>query len=169
MLHCSSFSKSLAPGYRIGWVAAGRFATALQRRKVMSSLSTSIPAQDAITIYLREGGYERHLAGLRRALASQQEAALDSLNRHLPRGFRVVRPEGGYFLWVELTAGQDAIEIHRRALELGFSVAPGPIFSAKRQFRNCLRLNCGHPWTAAFDAAVRKLGEILRSAARPDA
>ena len=169
VLHCSSFSKSLAPGYRIGWVAAGRFATALQRRKVMSSLSTSIPAQDAITIYLREGGYERHLAGLRRALASQQEAALDSLNRHLPRGFRVVRPEGGYFLWVELTAGQDAIEIHRRALELGFSVAPGPIFSAKRQFRNCLRLNCGHPWTAAFDAAVRKLGEILRSAARPDA
>jgi DNA-binding transcriptional MocR family regulator len=165
VLHCSSFSKCLAPGYRIGWVAAGRFATALQRRKIMSSLSTSIPAQDAITIYLREGGYERHLAGLRRALASQQAAALDSLTKHLPRGFRVIRPQGGYFLWVELPPENDAIEIHNRALEHGFSIAPGPIFSAKRQFRNCLRINYGHDWSPSFDAAIRKLGDILRSAA----
>jgi DNA-binding transcriptional MocR family regulator len=165
VLHCSSFSKCLAPGYRIGWVAAGRYATALQRRKVMSSLSASIPAQDAITIYLREGGYERHLAGLRRTLATQQVAALDSLSRHLPRGFRVVRPEGGYFLWVELPPGHDAIEIHRRALEAGFSVAPGPIFSAKREFRRCLRLNYGHAWSPAFDAALSKLGDIIRSGA----
>jgi len=166
VLHCSSFAKCLAPGYRVGWVAAGRFATALQRRKIMSSLSTSIPAQDAIAIYLREGGYERHLAGLRRAFASQQAAALASLARHLPPGFRVTRPEGGYFLWIELPAGHDAIDIHARALERGFSVAPGPIFSAKRQFRNCLRLNYGHEWSTAFDTAVRKLGEIVRTAAR---
>lgn len=164
VLHCSSFSKCLAPGYRIGWVAAGRYATALQRRKAMSSLSASLPAQDAIEIYLREGGYERHLAGLRRTLASQQAAALESLQRHLPRGFQVIRPEGGYFLWIELPTGHDAIEIHRRALERGFSVAPGPIFSAKRQFSNCLRINFGHPWTPVFDGAVRKLGEILRTA-----
>ncbi len=163
VLHCGSLSKSLAPGYRIGWVAAGRYATALQRRKIMSTLSTTIPAQDAITLYLREGGYDRHLASLRRALASQQAAALASLSKHLPAGYRVLRPEGGYFLWLELPPGHDAIEIHQRALELGFSVAPGPIFSAKRQYRNCLRLNTGHPWTAAFDTAVRKLGEILRS------
>jgi DNA-binding transcriptional MocR family regulator len=165
VLHCGSFAKCLAPGYRVGWVAAGRFAAVLQRRKIMSSLSTSIPAQDAIAIYLREGGYERHLASLRRALASQQAAALASLARHLPPGFRVLRPEGGYFLWLELPAGHDAIDIHARALEQGFSVAPGPIFSAKRQFRNCLRLNYGHEWSPAFDAAVRKLGDILRTAA----
>jgi DNA-binding transcriptional MocR family regulator len=166
VLHCSSFAKCLAPGYRVGWVAAGRFATALQRRKIMSSLSTSIPAQDAIAIYLREGGYERHLAGLRRTFASQQAAALASLTRHLPPGFRVIRPEGGYFLWIELPAGHDAIDIHAKALEQGFSIAPGPIFSAQRQFRNCLRLNYGHEWSAAFDAAVRRLGEIVRTAAR---
>jgi DNA-binding transcriptional MocR family regulator len=163
VLNCSSFSKSLAPGYRVGWVAAGRFATALQRRKVMSSLSTSAPVQDAIALYLREGGYERHLSALRRAFAAQQAAALDSLTRHLPDGVRVARPEGGYFLWLEMPAGRDAIEIHRLALEHGFSIAPGPIFSAKREFRHCLRLNYGHPWTAASDNAVRVLGRILRS------
>ena len=163
VLNCNSFAKSLAPGYRVGWVAAGRFAPALQRRKLMSSLSTSAPAQDAIALYLREGGYERHLSTLRRALATQQAAALESLTRHLPSDIRISRPEGGYFLWLELPTGRDAIEIHQRALEQGFSIAPGPIFSARRAFRNCLRLNYGHPWTAASDGAVRALAKILRA------
>lgn len=163
VLNCNSFAKSLAPGYRVGWVAAGRFAPALQRRKLMSSLSTSAPAQDAIALYLREGGYERHLSSLRRALANQQAAALASLTRHLPGDVRITRPEGGYFLWLELPTGRDAIEIHQRALDQGFSIAPGPIFSARRSFRNCLRLNYGHPWTAASDGAVRALAKILRA------
>jgi len=162
-LNCNSFAKSLAPGYRVGWVAAGRFAPALQRRKLMSSLSTSAPAQDAIALYLREGGYERHLSTLRRALATQQAAALVSLTRHLPSEVRISRPEGGYFLWLELPTGRDAIEIHQRALDQGFSIAPGPIFSARRAFRNCLRLNYGHPWTAASEGAVRALAKILRA------
>ncbi len=162
VLNCNSFAKSLAPGYRVGWVAAGRFATALQRRKLMSSLSTSAPAQDAIALYLREGGFERHLSTLRRTLAAQQAAALESLTRHLPSDVRISRPEGGYFLWLELPAGHDAIDIHQRALEQGFSIAPGPIFSARRAYRNCLRLNYGHPWTPAADAAVRALAKLLR-------
>ena len=162
ILNCNSFSKSLAPGYRVGWVAAGRFAKALQRRKLMSSVSTSAPAQDAIALYLREGGYERHLSGLRRALAAQQEAALESLARHMPADVSIARPTGGYFLWLEMPLGKDAIEIHQLALEQGFSIAPGPIFSARRAFRHCLRLNYGHPWTSAADSAVRALGRILR-------
>jgi DNA-binding transcriptional MocR family regulator len=162
VLNCSSFAKSLAPGYRVGWVCAGRFATAIQRRKIMSSLSTSAPAQDAIALYLREGGYERHLSGLRRALAAQQAAALASLQRHLPDDVRICRPEGGYFLWLESSSGPDAIEVHRRCLEHGFSIAPGPMFSAKRAFRHCLRLNYGHPWTSRSDSAIRALGQILR-------
>ena len=162
VLNCSSFSKSLAPGYRVGWVAAGRFAAALQRRKLMSSLSTSAPAQDAIALYLREGGYERHLSSLRRTLAQQRSAALAALTRYLPPGIQITPPEGGYFLWLELPENHDAIEIHRRALDQGFSIAPGPIFSARRAFRHCLRLNYGHPWNPSAENALRALGKLLR-------
>ena len=128
----------------------------------MSCGVCSRPAQDAIALYLREGGYERHLSTLRRTLAAQQAAAIESLSRHLPDDVRISRPEGGYFLWLEMPPGRDAIGIHQLALEEGFSIAPGPIFSARRAFRHCLRLNYGHPWTSASDGAVRALGRILR-------
>jgi DNA-binding transcriptional MocR family regulator len=160
VLNAGSFSKCLAPGYRLGWIAAGRFAQDIQRRKIMTTLSTSIPVQEAIALLLRQDGYDAHLAKLRRILAAQQAAALKSLGSHFPSGFRVTRPAGGYFLWVEFPRGVDALELHRLALEEGIGLAPGPIFSPRREFRNCVRLNCGHPWTAEMEGAVRVLGRI---------
>ena len=162
VLHCGSFSKCLAPGYRLGWVAAGRYTRELARRKIESSLATSLPIQQAIAAMLAHGRYDSHLSNLRRQLASQQSAALESLRRHFPDGYRVTRPAGGYFLWIECAAGVDSLEIHRRALTAGISLAPGPIFSARQQFGNFIRINYGHPWTAAMDQAVQRIGEILR-------
>jgi DNA-binding transcriptional MocR family regulator len=161
VLNCGSFSKCLAPGYRIGWVAAGRFTRAVGRRKVMSSLSTNIPAQEAIARYLQRGGYDRHLGTLRRTFVTQQKAALRALRAHLPAGFTVTQPEGGYFLWLEFPEHVDAIDVHRKALEQGFSIAPGPIFSARRQFAHCLRLNYGHEWSSATERAIRALGALV--------
>ncbi len=163
VLHCGSFSKSLAPGYRIGWVAAGRYAQALQRRKMLSTLATSIPVQGGLASYLDDGGYEKVLKGLRRELMARQTAALAALRRHLPAGYAVARPEGGYFLWVQLAGGVDAIELHWRALARGVSIAPGPIFSARRQFRDCVRLNYGHPSPADFNSGIAVLGDLART------
>ena len=166
VLECGSFSKCLSPGYRVGWVAAGRYAQAVRRRKLVSSLETNISAQDAIAAFLRTGAYERHLRRLRRVLASRLAAALKSLDRHLPAGFRVVRPEGGYFLWIELPGLFSAVELYRIALSRGISIAPGPIFSQRRDFDHYIRLNYGHPWTAASDAAVATLADIMRALMR---
>jgi DNA-binding transcriptional MocR family regulator len=163
VLNCGSFSKSLAPGYRLGWVAAGRFADDLRRRKITSTLATSVPIQNGVALMLRQEGYETHLLKLRRALRAQQHAALRSIRKHFPPGYRLATPEGGYFLWIELAPEVDALEVHQRALEANISIAPGPIFSARRQFRNCLRLNCGHPWSPAMDRAVAELGRIIRT------
>ena len=159
VLHCGSFSKCLAPGYRLGWVAAGRFTREVQRRKVMTSLATSIPVQDAIADVLAHETYDAHLKKLRRSLAAQQQSLLRSVRQHFPAQ-RVTEPEGGYFVWLELPPATDSLELHRLALKHGISLAPGPIFSPRREYRNCVRLNYGHPWSAQLDRAVRQLARL---------
>lgn len=165
VLHCSSFSKSLAPGYRIGWVAAGRFRREIARNKLTSSLNTNVPAQLAIARYLEKGGFERHLRRLRLALAAQQEQYIEAIAAAFPAGTRVTRPAGGYFLWLELPPACDALALQRQALQQGISIAPGPIFSARRGFGHCLRLNHGHPLDARMEAAVHELGRMAQAMA----
>jgi DNA-binding transcriptional MocR family regulator len=161
VLHCGSFSKCLAPGYRIGWIAAGRFTEDIIRRKMEGSIATSLPVQLGIAELLRAGGYDAHLARLRRSLARQQSDALKSIARLFPSGCKVRAPAGGYFLWVECPDHVDALSVHRQALEFGITVAPGPIFSARREFTHHLRLNCGHPWTPTIERAVERLARLL--------
>ncbi|MDB5794541.1 MAG: PLP-dependent aminotransferase family protein [Noviherbaspirillum sp.] len=161
VMHCSSFSKCLAPGYRIGWVAPGRFAQQVGRMKLTTTLSSSAPAQAALADYLAKGGYDKHLRQLRHALSVQQSAMSQAIARHFPKGTKATRPSGGYFLWIELPGKIDMLAIHRQALSLGISIAPGPMFSAHRNFTNCLRLNYGHPWDARSEAALSTLARLI--------
>ncbi|MCK8516512.1 PLP-dependent aminotransferase family protein [Methylonatrum kenyense] len=161
VLHCSSFSKCLAPGFRVGWAAPGRYTRQVRQRKLITTLSATIPAQAALVTYLERGGYERHLRRLRHALASQQHAMLTAINRYFPSGCRVTCPDGGYFLWLELPTETNSVEVHRRAMEAGISVSPGPMFSAHRGFRNRLRLNYGHGWSQRKEEAMQALGAII--------
>lgn len=160
VLHCSSFSKCLAPDYRIGWVAPGRYAQAVARHKLSTTLTTAAPMQAALATYLEKAGYDRHLRRMRHALASRQGAFIEAIAKHFPPGTRATRPAGGYFLWVELPAPADALAIHHRALSHGISVAPGPMFSASQACVNCLRLNYGHAWDARAEAALATLGRL---------
>ncbi|MCE3263620.1 MAG: GntR family transcriptional regulator [Pseudoduganella sp.] len=164
VMHCSSFSKCLAPGFRVGWAAAGRFARQVERLKLTTSLAAAMPSQLALAQYLGQGGYERHLRQLRSALAGQQQRMLAAVAAHFPPGTRVTQPQGGYFLWVVLPEAVDALALHGQALAQGISIAPGPMFSAKRAFRNCIRLNYGHAWDARQEAAVATLGALARAA-----
>jgi len=165
VMQCSSFSKCLAPGYRVGWIAAGRYATALTRLKLTTSLSTSAPAQAALADYLSKGGYDRHLRQLRHTLSVQQTAMMQAIAKHFPAGTRATRPSGGYFVWLELPEGVDAIAIHQQAAALGISIAPGPMFSARRGFGNCMRLNYGHPLDKRAMEALVTLGKLVCAAA----
>lgn len=164
VMHCASFSKCLAPGYRVGWVAPGRFTRQVERLKLTTTLATCIPAQQAIASYLAKGGYDRHLRQLRHTLLLQQMQYLEAIERSFPGGTRITRPQGGYFFWVKLPGGVHALEIHRAALSNGISIAPGPIFSAQRSFTDYLRLNYGHPWDQRSASAMDRLGQLIRSA-----
>ncbi|TGB30808.1 PLP-dependent aminotransferase family protein [Burkholderia thailandensis] len=161
VMHCSSFSKTLAPGYRIGWAAAGRFAEKVRRLKLMTTLSASIPAQVGIADYLEHGGYDRRLRKLRGTLRGQMGRMNDALMRHLPPDVHWTLPDGGYFVWLEFPDAIDAMELHREAIRRGVSVAPGPLFSAAHAFERCVRINFGHPWSAAVDDAIRIVGELV--------
>jgi DNA-binding transcriptional MocR family regulator len=144
----------------VGWVAAGRFATAVQRLKLMTTLSAATPSQQALSEYLAQGGYDRHLRALRRSLEQQQAIALAAVAQHFPLGTRVSRPEGGYFLWAELPPQVDALALHRQALAQGISLAPGQIFSADRRFAHCVRINYGHPAHDRLQPALECVGRL---------
>lgn len=160
VLHCSSFSKSLAPGYRIGWAAPGRFRDAVQRLKLGTTLAAALPSQVALAEYLRSARPDRHLRQLRKTLAPQRDAVIDAVQEFFPRGTRVTRPEGGYFLWLELPRGTDGLRLHRLALQQGISIAPGAVFSARASFAHCIRLNYGHPDDRRVNRALQTLGRL---------
>jgi DNA-binding transcriptional MocR family regulator len=163
VMHCSSTSKSLAPGYRLGWAAAGRFARQVERLKLSSTLSVAVPSQLAVLHYLQEGGYDKHLRALRTTLAARQQEALRCIAKDFPRDVRVTQPDGGYFLWLELPPAADALKLHRLALAHNISIAPGPLFSADQRFRHHVRLNYGHPGVAQLAPALKTLGRLVHA------
>lgn len=160
VLHCSSFSKTLAPGYRIGWVAAGCHARAVARMKLSTTLATSAAGQMGLARYLAGGGFDRHLRKLREQLAQQCAGTAERVARYFPPGTQATRPEGGYMFWVVLPHRVDAVELHRKALAHKVSVAPGPMFSASGQFTNCIRVNFGHPLDARAERALEQVGKL---------
>jgi len=159
VLLCSSFSKTLAPGYRVGWIAAGRYQEQIERVKMITSVATSSPTQLAIAEFLANGGYDHHLRSIRRVYARQTVLMADAIGRHFPAGTRVSRPHGGYVLWVEMPLEVDALRLYEHARAVGISIAPGMLFSLARRFRNCIRLNAAH-WDPCVEAAVETLGRL---------
>ncbi len=152
-------SPRLAPGYSIGLDGGGSLRAAVQRRKVTTSLATSVPIQNGIAQMLRNEGYDRHLEKLRQALRSSSRARrwLPS-GKHFPAGFRSRRPRAA------ISCGSSCRSRWTRSRSIA---GPSRHISASRrarccrragQFRNCLRLNYGHPWTAQVDGRRGRAG-----------
>lgn len=161
VMHCSSFSKCLAPGYRVGWVSAGRFSQQVQRLKLMTTISPSIPAQAALADYLQHGGYDRHLRKLRQHLQQQYQAMVQAIQRHFPTDTQISAPDGGYFLWITLNPVINSLSLFQQALAAGISIAPGPMFSASQQFANCIRLNYGAVKLEEIEPAIKRLAGLI--------
>ncbi|XID75050.1 PLP-dependent aminotransferase family protein [Alkanindiges sp. WGS2144] len=161
VMHCSSFSKSLAPGYRIGWVSAGRFSQQVQRLKLMTTISASIPAQAILADYLQHGGFERHLRKLRLHLKQQYQAMVRAIRCYFPADTQISAPDGGYFLWLSLNPAINTLTLFQRALAEGVSIAPGPMFSASQQFAHCMRLNYGAVKPEDIEPTIKRLAGLL--------
>nr|WP_255556856.1 PLP-dependent aminotransferase family protein [Sodalis sp. dw_96] len=160
-MHCSSFSKCLVAGFRIGWVAAGEMAGRIQRLQLMSTLSASAPMQLALANYLSTRGYDSHLRRMRRLLEQRKNSYRQALHRLLPE-VRINDSHSGYFLWIELPPGVDATELYRRSLRQKISIAPGRMFSAGGLYNNYFRFNISYEWNDRQARAVEMLAHIIK-------
>lgn len=160
VLHCSSFSKTLAPGFRVGYLLPGRFAAKAFEVKATTSVCCATPTQLAVGLYLSQGGFDRHLRKVRATLERQARIMEESILRHFPEGTRVTHPSGGTVLWVQLPENVDAIGLFYEAKAKGIGVAPGNIFSSNDQFNHFVRISYGNAWTPAVETAVTTLGRL---------
>lgn len=159
VLLCSSFSKTIAPGYRVGWVAAGKFQARVEYLKFVRNISSPVPTQMAVALFLESGGYDHHLRRIRRTYAKNVGVMSQAVARYFPPGTKVTRPQGGFLLWVEMPANVDSVELYRMALHSGITLAPGLIFSARQKYRNFIRLNAAL-WSDKVKHAIENLGRL---------
>lgn len=162
VIHLGSVSKTLAPGYRVGWIAGGKWHAQIVRLKYGQSLADPALLGMAVAEFLASGGYDRHLRRLRSALAGNVERYREAIMSEFPDGTRVTLPRGGFVLWVELPPNNDALELHQAALRRGIVVAPGPLFSGRARFNNFVRLSAGTPWSPRIEGAIRTLAKLIR-------
>ncbi|WP_306535354.1 PLP-dependent aminotransferase family protein [Geobacter sp.] len=159
VLYCTSVTKTVAPGYRVGWVAPGRFQREVERLKAVTTIACSTPTELAVAEFLANGGYDHHLRRIRRIYARQLSLMAEAVGRFFPPGTRVTRPAGGFVLWVECPPAVDSLLLYEQALKAGITIAPGPIFSATGKYRNCIRLNAAW-WDERVERAIETLGSL---------
>lgn len=158
VLTCGSFSKTAAPGYRIGWVLTGRYLSEIERLKRSYSCSSGLLQQLTLSEFLASGDYERYLKTLRPVLRCNAERMSALVGEYFPPETRTSRPVGGSVLWLELPQAVDSERLFDRAMEAGISIAPGLVFSPRRRYANFIRLSYGHPWSDEIEVALRWLG-----------
>ena len=162
VMTCSGFSKTIAPGYRVGWVVADRYMNELKDLKLISSSATPTLTQRVMADFLADGRYDRHLTRLRRACREQLQATRQAVLAGFPTGTRISEPTGGYVLWIQLPRGMDANRLYRDAISENISITPGALFSSTGRFRNFLRLCAGQPFTDEIAQGIARLGELAR-------
>jgi len=161
--YVSSFSKSVAPGLRVGVCVPGSLFEEAAARKCQQDLHSSVITEVALREFLAAGAMEPHLERLRRRNARRRELALSALERSFPEDTKVSRPRGGYMLWAELAGSPDLREVRRRAREQRVVFASGDVFFTSTAAASCIRLNCAKASEEELLRGIEILGGILRT------
>jgi DNA-binding transcriptional MocR family regulator len=161
-MHCSSLSKSLTPGYRIGWVIPGKFMDEVKQLKRIQNISCPTLTQAAMSHYLMHGRYEYHLKSLRKALHTQSLRYVQAIIKYFPDDTKVSRPHGGFILWLELNKKVDSFQLRTEAMKQHISIVPGNIFSAGINYSNFIRISFGKPWSDDVDYGLMMLGKLIK-------
>jgi DNA-binding transcriptional MocR family regulator len=158
---CSSFSKDISAGFRVGWVAPGRFFREVEARKYALNVRTSVLPQLAIARFLENGGYDHHLRKIRRAYADKVASMSQAILAHFPEGTRITEPGGGFVIWVQLPDRMDSVRLYQEALKAFITIAPGYIFSPTHKFDDFIRLNAAC-WCPQAEQDLIRLGMVVK-------
>ena len=160
VLWCSSISKTLAPGYRVGWVAPGIYKEQILKLKRVHAISSPTITQEVVANFLKSGRYENHLRKMRQTLQHNYHQYAETIADYFPAGTKTSRPLGGLALWVELDKKIDTAELYDVAIKHKISIAPGRMFTLQNQFQNCMRLCIGLPWSEDLRQKLKQLGRL---------
>ena len=165
VLLCGSYSKSLCPGYRVGWVVNARFNDAIQKLQLLSTLSSSAPVQLGVTHFLTHESYDNHLRKLRKSLLERKARFIEVIKQYFPHSIKIEDPAGGYFIWIRFNSGFDSQQLHQLAIAQGISVASGDLFSEQGRVDNAIRLNFSYELTQERENALVLLGKLAHQLA----
>ncbi|UCF26373.1 MAG: PLP-dependent aminotransferase family protein [Ralstonia sp.] len=165
VIYCASLSKTVAPGLRLGWLAAGRWHERVQMLKFAQSRPNESWSQVMAGRFIASGAYDRHIRALRQTLREQRERMAEAIAGCFPAGTRLSVPAGGLAMWVELPPNVSATALFDVALAEGIRIAPGTMFSNLNRFDHYFRICFGLPYTAEVEAALAQLGELARQLA----
>ena len=160
VLTCSSFSKTVAPGYRVGWLLAGRYHSTASKLKRALSCSSGLLTQLTLSDHLASGDYDRHLRRLVPVLKQNCERMTAAVEHYFPVETGISAPRGGSVLWLELSKNMDSEILFEQAIAANISIIPGDVFAAGRRYRNFIRLSYGHPWSESLEQGVKTLGRL---------
>lgn len=161
VLYCSSFSKTLAPALRTGWLMGGSRQRQCRNLKMAQSLGNSALIQKVLAEYLSGPGYLKHLIRLQKIISRQAVEMTLLLTRYLPEGTAITQPEGSYYLWVELPERYDSLKLFEKLLKKGISIVPGEAFSPEERYRSSMRISYASPITEDTEKALQTLAFLL--------
>ena len=161
---CSSFSKTLAPGLRVGWVIPGKkFRKEILKIKSGMSISTSTLDQFVLAKFIETGLYDKHLRRFRNILRKQLHLVVKAIDKYFPKGFRMVIPKGGFLLWIQLPRGVNSVTLYRELLSENIVILPGPVCSSSQGFEEYIRLSCGSLFDGEMENALKTIGQHIKS------
>jgi DNA-binding transcriptional MocR family regulator len=163
VMWCGSVSKTLAPGYRVGWVAPGKFKDKIIRQKMAHTVCMPSLYQEVIADFLEHGRYDHHLRNLRSTLYTNALQFQRTIEDHFPENTKISQPQGGSFLWLELDKSIDTAVLYDKAIQQKIGFAPGRIFTQHDQYNNCMRLNFGLEWKEKVELDLKRLGQLVKN------
>ena len=161
VIFCSSFSKTIAPGLRLGWMLAGRYNEQIRYQKFLDNISTAIHTQLTMAEFLAHGNFRRSVRKAAGIYQRRMEQLRHWVTEYFPAHTRISNPEGGFILWLELPERIDSFALYHEAKKHRITITPGLLFSAEPQYKHHIRLSCGVVEGEKARRSIQKLAGLI--------